>query len=348
LAGVRRLLSAGRLVTLTGAGGVGKTRLALRLAAQVQRSFADGVWLVELARRLHDSVHLPLALACLGLSLVYTGQVAAGLPILEEAVARARDLGETHPMVAYTLNWLGVGVRVQGDPVRAGELGLQARAICRAHGDQWFLSICLLMPLMTALTLGDVERARHYGRESLRAGRAVNTQHLTAVTIEFLGWVEGAAHDYRRAARLHGAADRRWRDVGVSLAGPWAQQQRDHRTPVRQALGATDFDAEYRRGGALDLDDAIAYALDEQQPPATPAPPGKAPAAGELVRLTRRETEVAALVAQGLTNRQIAERLVIGQRTAESHVEKILTKLGFTSRTRIAIWYAEQTRPDDR
>jgi non-specific serine/threonine protein kinase len=301
---------------------------------------------IELARRLHDRLHLPLALACLGLSLSYSGQVAAGLPVLEEAVARARDLGQTHPMVAYTLNWLGVGARLQGDPVRAGELGLQARAICRVHGDQWFLSICLLMPLMTALTLGDLDRARRYGQESLRAGRAVNARHLTAVTIEFIGWVEGAAHDHRRAARLYGAADRRWRDIGVALAGHWAQQQRDHRTPVRQALGETTFDAEYRRGGALDLDDAVDYALGEQAP-ATAPPPTKAPAAGEPVRLTRRETDVAALVARGLTNRQIAERLMIGQRTVETHVANIFTKLGVTSRTRIATWYAEQAGPTD-
>lgn len=57
--------------------------------------------------------------------------------------------------------------------------------------------------------------------------------------------------------------------------------------------------------------------------------------------LTEREGEVAALVAEGLTNKAIADRLVISQRTAQGHVERILTKLGFTRRTQIATWVVE-------
>jgi DNA-binding CsgD family transcriptional regulator len=58
--------------------------------------------------------------------------------------------------------------------------------------------------------------------------------------------------------------------------------------------------------------------------------------------LTRREREVADLVAQGLTNKELAEKLFISERTAEGHVEQIRTKLGFRSRTQIATWIVEQ------
>ena len=58
--------------------------------------------------------------------------------------------------------------------------------------------------------------------------------------------------------------------------------------------------------------------------------------------LTKREQEVATLIAQGLSNREIAARLVVAQRTAEGHVENILSKLGFTSRTQVAGWLASQ------
>jgi DNA-binding NarL/FixJ family response regulator len=54
--------------------------------------------------------------------------------------------------------------------------------------------------------------------------------------------------------------------------------------------------------------------------------------------LSAREREVAGLVAQALSNRQIAERLVLSERTVESHVRSILGKLGFTTRTEIATW----------
>jgi non-specific serine/threonine protein kinase len=58
--------------------------------------------------------------------------------------------------------------------------------------------------------------------------------------------------------------------------------------------------------------------------------------------LTRRERQVADLVSRGLTNKQIAAKLVISQRTAQGHVEHILTKLGFTSRAQIAAWVVEE------
>jgi non-specific serine/threonine protein kinase len=61
--------------------------------------------------------------------------------------------------------------------------------------------------------------------------------------------------------------------------------------------------------------------------------------------LTKRERQVADLVAQGLTNKAIATQLVISQRTAQGHVEHILTKLGFTSRAQIAAWVAEHAQP---
>ncbi len=57
--------------------------------------------------------------------------------------------------------------------------------------------------------------------------------------------------------------------------------------------------------------------------------------------LTRRETEIAALLAEGLSNKEIAARLVISQRTAETHVDHILSKLGMTSRAQVAGWVAE-------
>ena len=60
--------------------------------------------------------------------------------------------------------------------------------------------------------------------------------------------------------------------------------------------------------------------------------------------LTARQTEVAALVAEGLTNRQLAERLGISERSAESHLERIRMRLGFSSRAQVAVWYVAQTR----
>jgi DNA-binding NarL/FixJ family response regulator len=94
----------------------------------------------------------------------------------------------------------------------------------------------------------------------------------------------------------------------------------------------------------MGMEEAVEYALskeEEADPPTTPAPE-EASASQAPVALTRREEEVAYLVARGLTNRHIAQELYLSERTIENHVSKILRKLGRTSRTEIASWATQQ------
>lgn len=84
----------------------------------------------------------------------------------------------------------------------------------------------------------------------------------------------------------------------------------------------------------MELGEAVAYALGADAPePTAPSAQRQAP-----LTLTRRQLEVAGLVAEGLTNKEIASRLFISERTAEGHVDQICNKLGFNSRVQIAAW----------
>jgi non-specific serine/threonine protein kinase len=230
---------------------------------------------------------------------------------------------------------LAVALVFHGDRGRAGELLAESRSICRDAGDRWWLGIVLNVSALFALRRGDLPRAADHGREALITRTNIDPVG-TSGAVELLGWVAAAAGEYPRAARLLGAADRQWNAYGGSpFAGEWANQRRTAETAARQALG-TAFDTEYAEGGRLCLDDAVAYALGQRPEPVhPPVPTGPA-------RLTRRENEIAELIAQGLSNREIAAKLVISQRTAESHVENVLSKFGFTTRTQIAAWYAER------
>ncbi|MEV5647395.1 helix-turn-helix transcriptional regulator [Nocardia sp. NPDC052254] len=106
---------------------------------------------------------------------------------------------------------------------------------------------------------------------------------------------------------------------------------------ARKALGTRGFDAAFRRGQAMSANEAIGYALEENTVTTTRT-------ADTTRALTKREQQVAKLVALGLSNKQIATKLVISQRTAEGHVEHILGKLGFTSRAQIAASIARETK----
>ncbi len=149
-----------------------------------------------------------------------------------------------------------------------------------------------------------------------------------------------AKGDGRARCDLLGAASNLWQTVGAQLLGSahmLALRDRFEKA-ARQVSGDATFAVAFGRGRALTLTQIIALALREQ---AQPAPETARPAPV----LTRREREVAGLVAEGMSNKDIAARLVISLRTAETHVENILTKLEFNSRSQIARWLAQQ-RPD--
>ena len=124
------------------------------------------------------------------------------------------------------------------------------------------------------------------------------------------------------------------RETGNPFAG--RSTASDGIRQARTTLGKRTFRAEFRRGSALSEEQAVAYALgDDLNLERKPAPAAPSP-------LTRRETEVAELVAEGLSNPEIAQRLVISVRTAQGHVENILRKLGFSSRSMIAAWVTQR------
>jgi non-specific serine/threonine protein kinase len=108
---------------------------------------------------------------------------------------------------------------------------------------------------------------------------------------------------------------------------------------ARTRLGEARFRAAWVAGQSAALERAIAVALDANDRDGRPETiPSFDQAGGPL---TRREREVAALIAQGRSNRQIAQDLVITEATAAKHIEHILNKLGLSSRAQVAVWVAQ-------
>ncbi len=120
-------------------------------------------------------------------------------------------------------------------------------------------------------------------------------------------------------------------------------------TTARKAVPDGEDRTALAAGTAMSQAEVIAFALGESPRP-TARPGGTGTGAGPGTGpgpLTRREQEVAALVAQGLSNAQIATMLVISARTVETHVQHIMDKLGFRTRAQIAAWSAGQADTAD-
>ncbi len=152
-------------------------------------------------------------------------------------------------------------------------------------------------------------------------------------------------HQPQRAARLFGAAEHARERKGLASPPPGDMPIYDpHLERARADLDESVFDAAWMEGRAMTLEQAIEYALELPLTPeqGTLWSATRQAAKKEFYGLTEREREVAARIAQGESNREIAEVIVVSERTVETHVTNILNKLGFTSRAEIRKWAVEK------
>jgi len=213
----------------------------------------------------------------------------------------------------------------------------EALAVHHAAGRRLETAVVLQNLGRLAHLQGDPRRAVARLAESLTLFRALGDRGGIGLCVAALAGVAGAAGRWDRAARRLGAAQALL-PAPVSRLGTVNGDEFDRTVAAARAhLGAAAFAAAWDAGQAMTLETAIADALDDLAPAPPPGRGRPAPAAP----LTRREREVAALVAEGLSNREIADRLVITERTAEGHVAHILNKLGARTRVQIATWIVE-------
>ena len=224
---------------------------------------------------------------------------------------------------------------------RSSAIAQELYTLTRRHGPHMLGGLALWTLGIDSWRLGDQDAADDYLGRAVEEFAQFDRCVWLASAFDGMAWSAAARDDMERAARLMGAAESLQRStvrlahVITSAVGEKVGEG------VRSTLGDNDFRTAYEAGAAMTLEAAIDFALRREstvEPPAPAAPAAPAAAATEPSPLTRRETDVARLVAAGHSNKRIASDLVISVRTAETHVEHILTKLGFTSRTQIAGW----------
>ncbi len=269
--------------------------------------------------------------------------------LYEEALALYRTRGEVMG-VAWVLNQLAYTELAQSNLEQATMLSEEALAISelgRELDDEETIATGLLILGLAANLQGDPGRAKGLLKDSLAISLKLERKGITIVDLaeilEGLAAVAGALGQHLRATRLWGAAE-----AMRMVRRPWSSTERMLHEPqlaaARSRLDEPTWEAAFSEGKAMTLEEAVRYALSDDGETDAPKPDAsESSSANEPpVLLTRREEEIAGLMARGLTNRQIACDLSISEHTAATHVAKILKKLGLRSRAQIGSWLTEQ------
>jgi DNA-binding CsgD family transcriptional regulator len=301
--------------------------------------------------------------------LVTQGQQEAVPPLVERGLGLARRLGDLH-LTSHLLSTGAYATYAAGDHAGAVRDAAEALRLSRRAGDRLMVGQMLGNLGTYELAAGDLDAARRHLAESVDIARAFNSrsdivyQSFNLGLAEYLGGSPDTAEalfteslDLARrtgmrssaayaltglalasrggadpgwSARLHGAADQALADLGHALEPLEGRLADLDRRRLRAAMGAGAFDAEYAAGRTLDSAQVLA----------TLRRPAAAAEAAHVAHqaLTPRELEVLKLVVQGLSNPDIARRLVLSEHTVHRHLANILRKLGLPSRAAAAAW----------
>jgi non-specific serine/threonine protein kinase len=298
-------------------------RLAWRQADHVaSRKLAESA--ISMARKLGDPELIARALNGAGLVYETAGELALAGQMYDEALSILSD-SANWGLVADVRNMRGLLAITQGDPASALEILSQCVASARSQGDLPRMARYLESLANALLDSGQVDEAAESWNESLSVFRVVNDWFGIIWSLLGLSLVASARRQEDRVLRLAGAADRLTREYSLTSWSFRAQQLENARRQALDRLGTRGRgEAALKEGQAMTTAEALEYALGGEPPPE------EEPADRGL--LSRREREVVMMVASGMTNREIAQRLFIAERTAEGHVERIRSKLAVRQR----------------
>jgi predicted ATPase/DNA-binding CsgD family transcriptional regulator len=315
--------------------------LVARCYLVVSGAAAAGREGVALAEELGEPLIAARGYLALHLALAANGEVAAAAKAGAAAAERMAELGDDIGLLCLDAQMSQMyAVGGQADLALSRCATGLARAVA-AGGELWSASY---MHYTSGLALFQQDEfassaAAEYRALALKSelGDTMGIAHC----LEVLAWLAARQQRYDRSAWLLGAAGELWRRTGRRVSGNPVLEEFHQRAAAaaRAALGPDRYAIRHERGAGYPLDELItAAASDADDLGRTAAERAAAGAQAPYGPLTSREHEIALLVAAGLSNREVAHRLVISKRTVDAHIEHIFTKLGVTSRVQLATW----------
>jgi DNA-binding CsgD family transcriptional regulator/tetratricopeptide (TPR) repeat protein len=305
--------------------GVAEALTGLALVRRTRGDYRDAEALFQEALSIYEELGAEegtaRALYRSGIALALGGKGDRGRPRFERSLELSRRLGDS----------TGVALGLQGLAfTRPAGAQLEARAqieesldILRALGDRRNVAKVLVVAAEISADLGDVEAAAEQVAESLTLFVEFGDRWFWGWLLETAAQLAATVGDSERAARLFGAADAVWAAIEAPLPAKLRDRHEHVLADVRSRLGDGRFEAACEEGRSLPVRAAIELVQPEGSRARPDVPEG----------LTAREVEVLALVAEGLTDAEVAERLVVSIRTVHAHLRSINRKLDVRTRS---------------
>jgi predicted ATPase/class 3 adenylate cyclase/DNA-binding CsgD family transcriptional regulator len=281
---------------------------------------------ITLGRQMgHDAT--PLMVWYLGLLEYATGQLERAAALMSEALPTTR----ANNYAAASVSALLIAAAAQlarGETAPAVAAIEEAALVARESGNPLAIGAALEAQAQLAREAGEVSRAEELLHEALRAFHDAGDPGGVADVLESLAALLHDLHSDEQGVRLLGAADAARAALGCVRFPVRQADYEAQLSTLREALGEEAFAAAWSAGASLWLDDAVAYAERGRGERKRPS--------GGWDSLSPAELRVVRLVAEGLTNPQIGERLFISRRTVQAHLAHVFAKLGVASRAELA------------
>ncbi len=287
-----------------------------------------------LARDLGDQLRIGSVLRQLGFIATEQGNLVQAEALLKESLTVGQEIGHKRSVGAALFGLARLSL-LRGDLAQAAVLARESLAIAREIDHTWDITNGLGLLGEIVRDQGELVQARLLFQEALSLAQKIGYKDCIGLHLVGLATIALAERQPRRAALLFGAAEA-WPDPHSTTFGDYKRDMAN----ARAQLGEEAFAAAWAQGRAMTPDEALA-ALEHVT---TPEPVVAVPQATQVVKppspqptypdeLTAREVEILRLVAQGWTDGQIAEHLVISPRTVNAHLTSIYRKIGVSSRS---------------
>jgi non-specific serine/threonine protein kinase len=340
--------SRARCIDLDFPEGVVLADAELVMIAFFRTAWRQCATLASEALPLAERVGSPWTLAILkcvgGFSRANLGQLSEGGKLIEESARIARKTGEPSA-IAAVLGYQASFAMLVNDETLCAELLREGADLAREVGHLGNLAGYLTRLADLEVQHGNIPAAATLAREAIPYYQRLGSHQVTSALVVVAGIALGQGQ-IERAAKLLATVDAFHAATGTHLHPTARAGYQRCLERVKALLPGDVLTSVWCEGRDIEIDDvlgAVVAAEDDLtlHTAASSRPATEAPEPSSLDGLTGREREVCALVARGLSNRDIAQELVITQATVEVHVKHILNKLGYRSRLQIAVWFSE-------